>query len=411
MRSAIARLPVLLGLGALGCGAEPTEPESFDQPVRYHDVVELFDKGIARTCSLNDGVCHSSNSYPDLRSVSALVATANQGCNLGSIDRDAVHDSCEPPADRLVIPSRSIDARVVWAEVRPDERDRAYQALTEVHLFIDPPHPGPLAGADDLELRRSTGEVFSISGRNAFIGLNEDDKIVINLTRVTGEDKKFFDVRVFPPGPNRLWVGDPNHNGVEGAQVGAMKLMVPGDPMASYLMRRMIDERYGERMPRQCRTWDDRANLALACWIAGLQTDGAGKITNALAPIDYDRCAVEVAGLGRCAPAGGVGLTAVEGIFARSCGGSACHVGEPSPAAGLDLSPGKVRASLVDVAARGRTDLALVVPGDPGTSYLWCKLIGTCAGREGSRMPSQTAALDDAELETVRAWIADGAGE
>jgi hypothetical protein len=141
-----------------------------------------------------------------------------------------------------------------------------------------------------------------------------------------------------------------------------------------------------------------------------LKVDATGAITNAYDPIDYDACTVAVEGHGRCAPAGGVGLSAVEDIFARSCGGSACHVGQATPAAGLDLSPGKVRAALVGVAARGR-DLALVTPGDPGSSYLWCKLIGTCVEREGARMPSAGPSLPDAELETVRAWIADGAME
>lgn len=393
-----------------GCASEPTI-EPFDVPVRYRDVVELFDQGIARTCSLNGGVCHNSNSYPDLHSVNALIATANRPCNAGSIDRNEVNDACEPVADHVVIPSRDIDVRVVWAEVKPEEQNVPYYALSEIRLFVDPPTTFPFAGAMDMEIHRSTGEIFHVGGRGAFVQVSDADKITINLTRVAGDDKRFFDARVFPPGPNRLWVGDQNHNGVEGAARGAMKLMVPGDPEASYLMRRMIDESYGERMPRQCRTWDDRANQALACWIQGLKTDGAGAVTNGLDPIDYDHCTVEVKGLGRCAPVGGVGLAAVEDIFNRSCGGAACHVNQAGPAAGLDLSPGKVRESLVGKAATGRSGLDLVVPGDPGTSYLWCKLIGECVERDGARMPSLAPPLPAAELETIRAWIADGAAE
>ena len=407
----IATCVALVGLvGLVGCGTDPTI-DSFDQPVRYKDVVELFDQGIARTCSLNGGVCHNSNSYPDLHSVHALIATAGRGCNQGSIDRNDVNDACEPAADHLVIPSYAIDSRVVWAEVPADQHDVPYYAITVVKLTIDPAPPFPYAGAMDMELHRTTGEVFSISGRGGFVQVSDGARVNLNLSRVTGEDRKFFDARVFPPGPNRMWVGDQNHNGVEGARAGSMKLMVPGDPMASYLMKRMIDESFGERMPRQCRTWDDRANLALGCWIAGLKSDATGAVTNAFDPIDYDHCAVEVQGKGRCAPAGGVGLAAVEGIFGRSCGGSACHVGEAAPASGLDLSPGKVRASLVGVGARGRSGLELVVPGDPGTSYLWCKLIGTCIERDGARMPALSLPLTDAELETVRSWIAAGATE
>lgn len=407
--AAIALACTLAAAGAVGCVADDPGVEPFDDDVRYQDVVELFDQGIARTCSLNNGVCHNSNTYPDLHSVNNLIATAHRPCNSGSIDRDEVHDACEPVADRLVIPSMNVDVRVVWADVEDAEQHYDYRALTRVLLFVDPEPVTLFAGATDMEIHRSTGEVFSISDRGAFIQVRDGFKIIINLSRVAGDDKRFFDPRVFPPGPNRLWVGDQNHNGVEGARNGSMKLMVPGDPMASYLMRRMIDADYGELMPRQCRTWDDRANQALACWIAGLKTDAAGAVTNALAPIDYDACTIDVAGLGRCAPVGGVGLPAVESIFARSCGGAACHVDAAAPAAGLDLSAGKVRAALVDVPARGRSGLSLVVPGDPGTSYLWCKLIGECVEREGARMPALAAPLPAAELETVRAWIAAGA--
>jgi hypothetical protein len=395
---------------AVAACAEPTVAP-FDEEQRYHDVVDLFDEGIARTCSLNNGVCHNSNSYPDLHSVNALIATANRPCNAGSIDRDEVHDACEPPADRLKIPSMNVDARVVWADVDAAEANVPYHALSRVNFYLDHEPTTLFAGARDVSVHRSTGEIFSISDRGAFIQIRDGVKVVINLGGVAGSDKQFFDPRPFPPGPNRLWVGDPNHNGIEGAAQGSMKLMAPGDPMGSYLVRRMIDESYGERMPRQCRTWDDRANLALVCWVKGLVTDGDGNVTNALAPIDYSACGLEVAGLGRCAPAGGVGLEAVEDIFSRSCGGAACHVNQDAPSGDLDLSPGKVRAALVGVEAKGRPGLDLVVPGDPGKSYLWCKLIGECAERSGERMPALSAPLPPAELETIRSWIADGATE
>lgn len=395
--------------GVTACGSEEPTVEPFDEPQRYHDVVELFDQGISRTCSLNGGVCHNSNSYPDLHSVNALIATASKPCNAGSIDRAEVHDACEPPADRLVIRSQEVDVRIVRAEVEPTEQHLPYYALSRVIFHVDHEPTTLFAGALDVEIHRSTGEVFSISDRGAFSQIRDGTKVVINIANVPGGDRFFFDPRPFPPGPNRLWVGDPNQNGVEGALHGSMKLMVPGDPMGSYLIRRMIDESYGERMPRQCRTWDDRANQALACWVAGLQTDADGNVTNALAPIDYDACNLDVAGLGRCAPVGGVGLAAVEDIFSRSCGGAACHVNQDVPSAGLDLSPGRVRDALVGAEAIGRPGLDLVVPGDPGTSYLWCKLIGECAERVGERMPSLAPPLSAAELETIRTWIADGA--
>ena len=67
------------------------------------------------------------------------------------------------------------------------------------------------------------------------------------------------------------------------ALVMAMPLVTAGDPDRSFMLKRLIDPAYGELMPRQCRTWNDAANLALACWIAGLAPDAS----NAFAP-PYD---------------------------------------------------------------------------------------------------------------------------
>ena len=62
------------------------------------------------------------------------------------------------------------------------------------------------------------------------------------------------------------------------------------------MLKRLVDIEYGELMPRQCRTWNDAANEALACWIAGLSADAS----NAYDPIDYDACAIDLRGLGKC---------------------------------------------------------------------------------------------------------------
>ncbi len=128
-------------VAAVGCAADDPDVEPFDEAVRYRDVVELFDQGIARTCSLNNGVCHNSNTYPDLHSINNLIATAHRPCNSGSIDRDEVHDACEPAADRLVIPSMQVDARVLVHVPSPNtaESCTVFWALAISPGFRGPP--------------------------------------------------------------------------------------------------------------------------------------------------------------------------------------------------------------------------------------------------------------------------------
>jgi hypothetical protein len=57
--------------------------------------------------------------------------------------------------------------------------------------------------------------------------------------------------------------------------------------------------------------------------------------------------------------------------------------------------------------------LKRVEPGAPEKSYLYLKLLGTheAAGGSGARMPFQQDPLSPAELERVRVWILEGAGQ
>ena len=408
VRAAVAMIALGLGLG--GCGAVEGDDDGGEVAPRYVDVVDLFDRGIARTCSLNNGVCHNSNNYPDLHTVSNLVATVGLGCNADATDRLEVHDACEPDGDRLVIPSAGIDSRIVSASLDPAELDFDVRDLTEIRLVVDPPPVGLAVGAADTEVHRGS-TVFLIGEYDARVQSVAGAEVVLDLRTSFGlwTAKLFFDVRVYPPGPNRVVVGDPNGNGIEGALVTPMPLVAAGDPAGSYLMRRLTDEAYGELMPRQCRTWDDRANEALACWIAGLAVDADGVVTNAYDPIDYADCGMATEGLGKCAPVAGAGFMAVEAILQRSCAGTGCHVGELEPAGALDLSAGVAHESLVGVASSVVTDRLRVDPGSPETSYLLCKLEADCGARRGARMPLDAEPLPGSDLDVIRAWIDDGA--
>jgi len=74
---------------------------------------------------------------------------------------------------------------------------------------------------------------------------------------------------------------------------------------------------------------------------------------------------------------------------------------------GLDLGAPGSRANLVGVASTSWGGVR-VVAGDPGSSVLYRKLTGD--GGVGDRMP-QGGALDPGDIETVRRWIAEGAGD
>jgi hypothetical protein len=117
---------------------------------------------------------------------------------------------------------------------------------------------------------------------------------------------------------------------------------------------------------------------------------------------------MNVDGLGKCETVVETGYAGVEKIFARSCAGTGCHVNEAAPAGKLDLGEGRAYAALVGAPAIG-THMARVTPGDPEASYLWCKIAGSCAQRQGARMPLDAPPLSDVDLETVRTWIANGA--
>ena len=289
-----------LGLACVAlvaCGTEPASDDGQATEHAYPDVIALFDRGIAPTCSLNNGVCHNSNNYPDLHTVAAVVATLGEPCNVELEDPTSVHDACEPAADHLVIASASLDARIVSARLLASELAKEAKDLTQITLTLDPAPTALAPGPTDTIVTRGDTS-FAVGEYGAKVMAVQGADVTLDLRSAYGEwtAKRFFDVRVYPPGPLQLHVGDPNGNGVQGARANGMPLLTAGDPEHSFLLKRLIDPAFGELMPRQCRTWNDEGNLALACWIAGLAPDAS----NAYDPIDYARCAQVVAGLGKC---------------------------------------------------------------------------------------------------------------
>jgi hypothetical protein len=104
-------------------------------------------------------------------------------------------------------------------------------------------------------------------------------------------------------------------------------------------------------------------------------------------------------------------LTAdVQPILTQNCAVSGCHSGA-SPAQGMSLVTGQTIANTVDVASNELPTMDRIEPSDPDQSYLVQKLQGTQAavGGSGAQMPLGGAALSQAEINTIRQWIAAGA--
>ena len=88
---------------------------------------------------------------------------------------------------------------------------------------------------------------------------------------------------------------------------------------------------------------------------------------------------------------------------------TACHtnVGR-APEGGLRLDASVAYAQLVNVPSSGKAGAVRVVPGNPDGSYLIQKLEGR-TDIAGSRMPLGGPFLPQADIDVIRAWIAQGA--
>ena len=93
----------------------------------------------------------------------------------------------------------------------------------------------------------------------------------------------------------------------------------------------------------------------------------------------------------------------IQPIFDGKC--VSCH----GTSGGLTLVDGY--ANLVGVDSTEAAGMKLVVAGDPDSSYLINKIMGTQAdvGGSGVQMPKDGAALDPGSMSAITQWIVDGA--
>jgi hypothetical protein len=216
-----------------------------------------------------------------------------------------------------------------------------------------------------------------------------------------------------PADPYVIQVGDPNRNGTFGAELEA-KIIKPGQPLKSYLLRRLTDPNAGPLMPRaNCCFWTKAALRAMWCWIAGLAADGS----NALAAIDYPSCPdsppvellyptpgpeCEAAGMCPVEAGGGTGDASFPSIYAEimvpKCGGMGCH--DQEPAGFVDMTSEE---------AAYTTLMPKLVVGDPASSVLYQRLDTATCQAPCETMPLGRPLLPEEDRERIRMWIANGA--
>lgn len=121
-------------------------------------------------------------------------------------------------------------------------------------------------------------------------------------------------------------------------------------------------------------------------------------------------CAGDGTGPGNDTGGGATFAADVQPILTANCALSGCHAGT-SPQQGMNLAAGQAYLNIVSVQSMEVPSLFRVAPGQPDSSYLVHKIQGTQAsvGGGGSQMPLGGAPLSQEQIDTIRAWISDGA--
>ncbi len=392
---------------------------------QFPDLARLYagDAGLYRGCGPNGGVCHNGNEFPNLDSMGSIVDGIGRSCNQKRERADSLHDLCERTGDVVEINMEKIEIAAIY----PDPNDT-----------MDPPR------AWLLEMRTKPTNLFRSYER---LDVFRDNVIIANL-RYSLDGESLLDLALDPTGrtlrmqlspppesgydggaeaakrlaksgipgaADALRVGDPNRNHLFGAELGG-KIIVPGDPQRSYLLRRLTDPSAGPLMPRaNCCFWSKLALRALWCWVASLDETGS----NAFAPINYDACPAsptvllgypelgdgcETAGL--CPPLalGGTNEPTFPSIYAEifvpKCSGEGCH----------DRAPYGGEVNFSDQETAYDTLSTKVAPGDPDASTLARRLEpATCIAPDCRVMPLDRPQLLAGDIARIRQWISDGA--
>ena len=101
--------------------------------------------------------------------------------------------------------------------------------------------------------------------------------------------------------------------------------------------------------------------------------------------------------------------TDIQPIFTKRCAIGGCHT-PVAARAGLVLSAGVSRDSLVNKLSKYGNPLMRVLPGDHVNSFLWHAIQADPGLRNGlPRMPLASTPLTDNQIQNIINWIDDGA--
>ena len=362
-------------------GAPPTlrAPPPDPLALRFPTAGKLFDDAIRPSCA-EGTACHGGRAFPRLATFADLQDTFGAPCQRTVADARAVVDACEIRGDFLVFGAttrRILGLRIAEGEPSPPG---------SAEILLDGP-----AGPDPVSLRRSPRGMDNLPDEALPAGaltVLAETQVRLSLLGLPEGDRAAWDERVYPRKDTDVIVWDPNGNGIAGAALG-VKLAVRGDARRSYLFLRLLSDDLGSRMPLVPGTWSPEATRALGCFLRS--------------PVGADEPLV----LADCPPDPSLpGTSKVSSILQSQCAFAGCH--DPKErASGLDLTPNEaLPLRLRGMHAGQRPELLLADVGNPGASYLVCKVDPACADRKGDVMPRGLLALSDSERETLRAWIA-----
>ncbi len=282
-RMTIASMTALALLAGAGCGDEAAKPAPEPTPEVEQTLVDearaqmptmtaMHTQIFKRTCSPDSGVCHNTKEFPDLHTPGNLLDAIGKPCNLAE-EPENVDDMCEPPGDLLTIdsgPARGFSARI------------ATHAIVDGDWIIQ--LAAPIEGCEahraafTITDGGGTGEVIIEAPNQALFVACGSPEVRVGNIAVLGPE-------VVAGIGNRIRRGDPNGNGVLGADEAPGVQIWPSEPERSYLLSRTLGIVSGTRMPLANQPLSDAEHLAFICWIETLDDDPSEDD-----PIRYDAC-------------------------------------------------------------------------------------------------------------------------
>jgi len=400
-----------------------SDPLVLEAQSTYRTGLDLHRKLVLRSCGPNNGVCHNSKEYPDLRTTATFAATIGAPCNVQPGSWSTVFDRCEQLGDRFrFTDSRFKEIEVGWVEYvkgdyvnHQEKGTRPDESSPGLHVVLHDPIPtdvreGWLTGLFIRSFINDAGNVEELP----FASYQTRWWILGDRRHLVADVREYQADAITSLMASGISQGDHNRNGVFGRRTGrTVALITPGKPEESYLVARLRGQMQGEpvpgsRMPLANQPPSVPDMVALMCFIEGLSADAATR--DPYGDIDYGNCSYTADPNALNLVGNGVTWSGrVLPVLQANCGG--CH-GGASPQANLDLNSPEAWDRLMH-ASMQKPELKLVQPGQPDKSYLWLKLAGD-GSVVGSRMPIDPLGggvrpLPEDVLEDIQTWITAGA--